>query len=92
MLAWSDPNKNRYLGSAGEPINDHEYPLTFDLLQNLRQGHRVNHGAGILGELDKLRNEIWVRYKKSVVGKPSQIDINKSCAETEGSVEICPSK
>ena len=78
----------RYLGSAGEPINDQKYPLICALLQNLRQGHRVNHSDVILQELGKLRNEIWIKYKKSVVGKPRQIDINKSCAESEGSVEI----
>lgn len=62
----------RYLGKVGTPLDRPRYSGLAAVLDRLRQGHRVNHEAKVIGELLRLRDETWKAYPPGFAGEPSQ--------------------
>jgi hypothetical protein len=61
----------RYFGGSGDNSWKHSSPMLKDLVENLRQGHRVNFVPELEAELRRLRDEIWSRYpSQKTMGKP----------------------
>ena len=80
----------RYLGKEGKTLGEMkgEYLRLEGLLDNLNQGHRVNHDAELANELEGLRKEVWDKYVCKVVGTPSDKDPSKRCSDDCGSAEV----
>ncbi len=63
------------------------YKEAHKLLGSLTQGHRVNLSAEALRDFQKLRDEVWSKYKRGKLGDPFHADLSKSCSDDEGSAE-----
>jgi hypothetical protein len=60
----------RYFGGSGNADWKHNCPNLADLVENMSQGHRVDHPAKIYRELLSLKRVIWKKYRTMELGKP----------------------
>lgn len=85
-------NDFRYLGREGtdDYLRNVNYTNIANSLKNLKRGHRVNHLVKLRDELEILKMNLWKKYSKKIIGKPSDQDKQKSCNECEGNtVKSC---
>lgn len=61
----------RYFGAAGTADYNGRYPLVGRVIEGLKQGHRLHHSPALLEQLLHLKKEIWVMYRKPVIGHPA---------------------
>jgi hypothetical protein len=79
----------RYFGASGSDAWIKNSPRLKVLVENLGQGHRVNHSQEIRDELRKLKDFIWQRFPKKVNGTPLHADNQKSnCGLSAKACEI----
>lgn len=62
----------RYWGDSDKAPSAADLPALRRLLGELRQGHRVNHSAGVHRDLEQLRVTAW-KTRRSVCGKPRDV-------------------
>lgn len=60
----------RYFGRSGKADWKVDCPNLADLVENMSQGHRVEHPAEVYQELVSLKRAIWNKHRLMEVGKP----------------------
>lgn len=75
----------RYLGQKGTDDYKKRYPKIGRLIEDLTQGHRRYHSAKLRKELMALKAEIWGKYSRMKVGRPTENDRSRPCNQE------CPS-
>jgi hypothetical protein len=61
----------RYYGGSGSADYKIRYRHVMKAVEDLGQGHRVNHGAGLVQELLELADEAFTSTPQKVLGKPT---------------------
>jgi hypothetical protein len=64
----------RYFGGAGTDEWKEHAPHLKKMVENLGQGHRVNHTREVRDDLLKLIERVWKKFSKKVNGKPRHVD------------------
>jgi len=75
----------RYFGSKGTDEYKKRFVAIKRLIENLTQGHRLNHSARVRSELMQLKNEMWKKYRQMRIGRPSHRDRTLVCNQDAGS-------
>ena len=74
----------RYFGNKAESSYKAKYPKVKELVQSMKQGHRVNHPVGVEEELKRLKEEALRENGKMVIAAPRDKGIKKKCYEDDG--------
>lgn len=70
----------KYFGGTHTPQYESEFPVVYDAVNIITQGHRVNHEPDLREELIRLKNKVWGEYSKSSkLGKPSSEPSRSVC-------------
>lgn len=70
----------RYFGRNGTTQYKDKYPHVSAAVEQLGQGHRVNHVALLRNELMDLQEELWDSFPaKQVLGRPTLVDRSLPC-------------
>ena len=69
----------RYFGRADAKEFDESYKEIKKLLDGPGRSHRVNHSPELRAELLELKNKIWKRYRKRMIGNPTDADRSRPC-------------
>lgn len=72
-------NDFRYLGRKGTEDYKKRYPKIERLIEGLKQGHRRYYSAKLRKELMALQAEIWRKYRRMKVGRPTENDRSRPC-------------
>ncbi|HTV40477.1 MAG TPA: hypothetical protein VMF08_07880 [Candidatus Sulfotelmatobacter sp.] len=72
-------NDFRYLGRKGTDDYKRRFNKLRHLIENLKQGHRRYHSAGLRNELLALKKEIWNKYHRKKIGIPMDKDRTRIC-------------
>ena len=78
----------RYFGSSGTTDHLRRYPHLAAVLENLTQGHRVNHKQCVRDELCRLAKKLWKDFPRKRSGNPSDAERSRSCI-TEPNIPHC---
>jgi hypothetical protein len=71
----------RYFGRQGTAAykNVNDYRVITRLIENLKQGHRVNHSAELHRQLLNLKKRVWREFPEMKIGSPTESDRSKVC-------------
>lgn len=70
----------RYFGKRGTDEYKRWFPAIQQAVENLKQGHRVNHSSKLREELIELRNRIWRKHAdQKVLGRPTSQPNSNVC-------------
>jgi Nucleotide modification associated domain 2 len=61
----------RYFGKAGSDEYKSQFPLVWEAVKHLGQGHRVWHDPALYDELRRLKEWVWQNNQKKKVGEPT---------------------
>jgi putative DNA base modification enzyme with NMAD domain len=69
----------RYFGKRGTTEYKYRFPAIKKLVENLTQGHRVNHSQKLRKELLGFAKENWRKHPRKVNGTPNDLDKSSIC-------------
>jgi hypothetical protein len=72
-------NDFRYFGNKATAEYKKQFRQIEDLVEKLKQGHRVNHPPKLYEELLKLINQTWQRNRQKKIGMPNDSDKSLIC-------------
>ena len=78
----------RYFGGSGTSDWKAKAPMLTSMVEDLMQGHRVNHAAQIREELLALKQEHWDATNVQVLGVPSHAGQQLTPLQTDDYVQI----
>ncbi len=82
----------RYFGGAGSDDYKADFPAIKYLIENLWQGHRVNHEPKLFEELLRLKARVWSEWPANLANPPSESDFTKTCNQDAGSCGVTRAK
>jgi hypothetical protein len=80
----------RYLGASGTANYKKSYQDLSDVLDDLMQGHRVNHDRKVYKELGELKRDLWNNHSFTDQGEHSDKDVTKPCNRESKCVRFVP--
>jgi hypothetical protein len=83
-------NDFRYFGAKGVAEWKDRAPALTQLVENLDQGHRVNHAPTLRAELLALKRAVWQAFARKVLGKPLHSpDLAADDEDGDVAVKVC---
>ncbi len=79
----------RYFGANAYSVHWQTYTRLHQALARLKQGHRVNHSADVLSELNALVGEIFAKTQEHVLGPPTSRVPSKCYVDDDGPEGEC---
>lgn len=78
----------RYFGGDGSDDYKTGFPTIKYLIENLGQGHRVNHKPNLFEELLRLKAHVWSEWPANLTNRPSESDFTRTCNQDAGSCGV----
>jgi putative DNA base modification enzyme with NMAD domain len=72
-------NDFRYLGDYGTADYKNDFPEIRNVVEHLAIGFRHLRQANLYGDFDRLKADIWQRFRRNVVGRPIQRPSRNAC-------------
>jgi len=82
----------RYFGGDGSDDYKADFPAIRYLIENLGQGHRVNHEPNLFEELLRLKAHVWSEWPANLANRPSESDFTMTCNQDAGSCGVTRAK
>ena len=77
----------RYFGRNGTDDYKRSFASIKNLIEGLKQGHRVNHSKQLRYELMALKDQVWLQHEEMVLGSRNDRDRTRLCNSNVPSVE-----
>jgi hypothetical protein len=78
----------RYFGASGTDDYKEQFPRIARAISNLKRGARVHHNELLRAELLKLKDQVWGRSSRKVLGRPTSEPSRSACLRGR-SCDIC---
>lgn len=69
----------RYFAVKGTDRYKQDFPAVRNLIEGLKQGHRVNYSEQLRAELMALKDQVWSHHREMILGSPSDRDRARVC-------------